>query len=55
MGRFVPESVKWIGFAAVVVAELSVPVIGERRNSTSWHPGHMAERCGLVTLIVLGE
>ena len=26
-----------------------------RRRPTSWHPGHIAERYGLFTIIVLGE
>ena len=51
----VPSSVKMIGFAALVVAELSVPLLGERRGRTNWHPGHIAERYSLFTLIVLGE
>lgn len=42
-------------FAVLVVCELSVPVIGERAGTTSWHAGHIAERYGCFTLIVLGE
>ncbi len=42
-------------FCPLVAAELSVPVIAERRRATAWHPGHIAERYGLFTLIVLGE
>lgn len=38
-----------------VLAELSVPVLAERAARTAWHPGHIAERYGLFTLIVLGE
>lgn len=55
--RFVLPGV-WaaIGFALLVVAELAVPVWAESRGSpTSWHPGHINERYGLFTLIVLGE
>lgn len=44
-----------LGFFALVVAELSVPVIAERPSQTTWHPHHIAERYGLFTLIVLGE
>jgi low temperature requirement protein LtrA len=51
----VPEAVKMPLFAVLVVAELSVPVIAERAGTTSWHPGHIAERYGCFTLIVLGE
>jgi low temperature requirement protein LtrA len=40
---------------ALVVAELAVPFIAESRATTPWHPGHIAERYSLFTLIVLGE
>ncbi len=43
------------GFGVLVVAELLVPIFAERPAPTSWHPGHIAERYGLFTLIVLGE
>jgi low temperature requirement protein LtrA len=52
---FVPSSLKMPLFAVLVIAELLVPVIGERRGRTNWHPGHIAERYSLFTLIVLGE
>jgi len=42
-------------FLALVVAELLVPIWAERPGMTEWHPGHIAERYGLFTLIVLGE
>ena len=35
--------------------ELPVPVWAERAAPTPWHPHHIAERYGLLTLIVLGE
>jgi low temperature requirement protein LtrA len=38
-----------------VTTELLVPVVGERRGRTNWHPGHIAERYACFTLIVLGE
>ncbi|MET9089155.1 low temperature requirement protein A [Streptomyces sp. NPDC004237] len=44
----------WV-FVLLAAAELAVPVIAERSGSTPWHPGHIAERYGLFTLIVLGE
>ena len=50
-----PSSVKMPGFALLVVCELATPVLGERAGATSWHPGHIAERYALFTLIVLGE
>jgi low temperature requirement protein LtrA len=38
------------------ILELLVPVWAERAGSqTPWHPGHIAERYGLFTIIVLGE
>ena len=43
------------GFLVLVLAELLVPVWAERRACTPWHPGHIAERYGLFTIIVLGE
>lgn len=44
----------WV-FAALVVAELAVPVWAERANGTHWHPHHIAERYTLFTIILLGE
>ena len=49
-----PATVKGVGFALLVVAELSVPFLAERGTPTPWHPEHIAERYGLFTLIVLG-
>ncbi len=43
-------------FLALVVAELAVPYVAERRGGrTPYHPHHIAERYGLMTIIVLGE
>ncbi|WP_155347832.1 low temperature requirement protein A [Acrocarpospora pleiomorpha] len=42
-------------FVALAGAEMVVPLWAERRQQTSWHPRHIAERYGLFTLIVLGE
>jgi low temperature requirement protein LtrA len=42
-------------FAALVVAELTIPVWAERARPTSWHPHHIAERYGLFAIILLGE
>ena len=45
-----------ISFAVLVLAELAVPVWAEfAGRATSWHPGHIVERYGLFTIIVLGE
>jgi len=42
-------------FVALVLVELVVPMWAERGGQTSWHPQHIAERYGLLTLIVVGE
>jgi len=42
-------------FLAGATAEMLVPMWAERAARTSWHPHHIAERYGLLTLIVLGE
>jgi low temperature requirement protein LtrA len=52
---FVPTAVKMPLFAMLVLGELLVPVYAERFGRTSWHAGHITERYGLFTLIVLGE
>jgi low temperature requirement protein LtrA len=53
---FVPHSWGNATFCLLAVAELCVPLWGERGGrSTTWHPGHINERYGLFTLIVLGE
>jgi low temperature requirement protein LtrA len=43
------------GFAMMVGVELLVPMLAEYKDKTPWHPGHIAERYGLLTIIVLGE
>ncbi len=50
-----PEGGRGWLFLVMVVLELSVPVLAERRHRSSWHPHHIAERYGLLTIIVLGE
>jgi low temperature requirement protein LtrA len=46
----------WIaGFVVLAAAELAVPVWAEREAPTGWHPGHIGERYGLFTILVLGE
>jgi low temperature requirement protein LtrA len=42
-------------FAALWLCEFAVPVIAERQGGTPWHPHHIAERYGLMTIVVLGE
>src|ERR1700722_2804906 len=50
-----PESL-WF-FYILGAGEMLVPSFAERAapGGTPWHPGHIAERYGLFTLIVLGE
>ena len=46
----------WVpGFLLLAALELVVPIWAERTTPTSWHPHHISERYGLLTLIVLGE
>jgi low temperature requirement protein LtrA len=51
----VPDGWLAVGFPLMVVAELAVPIWAERVAVTTWHPGHITERYGLFTIIVLGE
>ena len=54
----IPEGSSWLlpTFLALVVAELLVPVVAERgHGDTPFHPHHIAERYGLLVIIVLGE
>ncbi len=32
-----------------------MPAVAERAHETPWHPGHIADRYGGFTIIVLGE
>ena len=52
----VPPTLRVIGYLVLVAAEIAVPLVAESRSQpTPWHPEHIAERYGLLTLIVLGE
>ncbi len=51
----VPKELWVVGWFFLAPAELAVPVFAERAGPTPWHPHHIAERYGLLTLIVLGE
>lgn len=50
-----PEVPGRVALVALLVAEVAVPVVAQRRGTTPWHPHHIAERYGLFTLILLGE
>jgi low temperature requirement protein LtrA len=43
------------GFLVLATLEMALPLWAERHSPTTWHPHHIAERYGLLTLIVLGE
>jgi low temperature requirement protein LtrA len=45
----------WLLFLVLVALELALPMWAEAAGTTTWHPHHIAERYGLLTLIVLGE
>ena len=46
----------WVpGFVMLGALELAVPAWAERDTPTGWHPGHIGERYGLFTILVLGE
>jgi low temperature requirement protein LtrA len=50
------SDVLYVTFLILVALELAVPAWAERGGrSTPWHPGHIVERYGLFTIIVLGE
>jgi low temperature requirement protein LtrA len=55
---FLPHDAGVVAFYLLAVLEMLVPAWAERRGDrtgTPWHPGHINERYGLFTLIVLGE
>jgi low temperature requirement protein LtrA len=52
---WLPHGVRVAAFVVFAVLEMGVPIWAERRQGTTWHPHHIAERYGLFTLIVLGE
>lgn len=54
---FVDVSALWTAVLMfpLFVLELSTPAIAERHSHTPWHPHHIGERYGLLTIISLGE
>jgi low temperature requirement protein LtrA len=50
-----PEHLGVPSFLALALVELAIPVWAEAAGRSTWHPGHIAERYGLFTIIVLGE
>lgn len=54
----IPTIGAYLGFAVLLYAvECVGPILAERRvgEGTPWHPHHIAERYGLLTIIALGE
>jgi low temperature requirement protein LtrA len=51
----VPVPARLPVFGLLAAGELCVPLWAEAASRTPWHPGHIAERYGLFTIIVLGE
>ena len=51
----VPESLWLVGFLVLATLELLVPAWAESGRNTPWHPEHILERYGLMTIIVIGE
>jgi low temperature requirement protein LtrA len=49
------STTRFVAFGVLALGELGVPVFAEAKRHTTWHPGHIAERYGLFTIIVLGE
>jgi low temperature requirement protein LtrA len=52
---FTPQHWRPLAFLAMALVEMAVPIWAEWKAQTPWHPHHIAERYGLLTLIVLGE
>ncbi|MEZ0066600.1 low temperature requirement protein LtrA [Streptacidiphilus sp. MAP12-20] len=52
---YIPASARTWTLLIGLIAEIGVPVFAEQVAQSAWHPGHIAERYGLFTLIVLGE
>jgi low temperature requirement protein LtrA len=50
-----PETAGFIGFFVLAGIEIAIPIWAESKRPTQWNPGHIAERYGLFTLILLGE
>ncbi len=50
-----PDELQLVSFLVLAACELAVPAVAERAGQTPFHRGHIAERYGLFTIIVLGE
>ncbi|WP_201583768.1 low temperature requirement protein A [Psychrobacter immobilis] len=52
---FLPSALQTPALFLFIAAELLMPVWARSEQFDNWHPGHIAERYGLLTIIVLGE
>ena len=52
---FLPASLQTPALFLFIAAELLMPVWARSEQFNNWHPAHIAERYGLLTIIVLGE
>ncbi|WP_296404242.1 low temperature requirement protein A [Psychrobacter sp.] len=52
---FLPKSAQTPALVIFIIAELLMPIWARADQFDNWHPGHLAERYGLLTIIVLGE
>lgn len=52
---FLPKSIQTPALFIFIIAELLMPIWARSDQPDNWHPGHLAERYGLLTIIVLGE
>jgi len=52
---FLPASMQMPALFIFIIAELVMPLWARAAQNLNWHPHHIAERYGLLTIIVLGE
>lgn len=54
---FLPNvtSIIYLSALPIVILEIAIPFIAESKKRIPWHPHHIAERHGLLVIIVLGE
>ena len=52
---FLPTSLQTPALFLFIAAELLMPLWARTEQFNNWHPQHIAERYGLLTIIVLGE
>lgn len=55
MWLFLPSSLQTYALFIFIIAELIMPLWARSEQFNNWNPVHIAERYGLLTIIVLGE